>query len=117
MKKRLKTEHANSGVNLDYGHIKSDSNEGKMVKRSLLVMARDLYSLYCALNNGDDLPQWCHYKIATSKKDLGDVCDYICSKIIQRQIDGNLTTKDITCEIKKVVKNNMLKEIKRNENI
>ena len=31
------------GRNLDYGHVKSDSREGNMAKRTALTMAKDLY--------------------------------------------------------------------------
>src|SRR6056300_546382 len=51
-------------MNLDYGHHKSDAKEGQMAKRALLTMAKDMYNLYCTLNDGDDLPEWCHYKLA-----------------------------------------------------
>ena len=50
--------------NLDYGHIKSDSREGNMAKRTALTMTKDLYTLYMSLNDYDD---------------LADVSDYISS--------------------------------------
>ena len=44
-----------SGRNLDYGKTKSDSLEGKMAKKTLLTMARDMYNLYTLLEDEDDL--------------------------------------------------------------
>ena len=88
------------GRNFDYGHQKSDSKEGQMASRALLTMAKDLYTLYCALNDGDDLPEWCHYKIATSRKDLGDVADYITSKITKLCIDKNMSQSELRLEIR-----------------
>ena len=78
------------GRNLDYGHIKSDSGEGKMAKTTLLTMARDLYNLYTLLNDQDDLPQWCHYKLAKSSADLSTVTDYLTSKITKLCLDKNI---------------------------
>lgn len=75
-------------LNLDYGVSKSSSSEGMTAKRELLVMAKDLYDLYTSLNKEDDLPEWCHYKIATSKSELSAVSDYITSKIMQYNLDN-----------------------------
>ena len=111
MKRKLKTENQNlKGRNLDYGHVKSDSGEGKMVRRAMLTMAKDLYELYCSINDGDDLPQWCHYKIANSKKDLSDVCDYITSKITKNFIDNNISIDFLKKEINSSVTKNLIKE-------
>ena len=87
------------GRNLDYGHVKSDSREGNMAKRAALTMAKDLYTLYVALNDYDDLPEWCHYKLATSRKDLADVSDYISSKIVKKCLDNKMSLDDVRLEI------------------
>ena len=83
------------GRNLDYGHSKSDSGEGKMVKTTLLTMARDLYNLYVLLNDQDDLPQWCHYKLAKSSADLSTVNDYLSSKITKLCLDKKMSESKI----------------------
>ena len=92
-----------SGRNLDYGHTKSDSGEGKMAKTTLLTMARDLYNLYMLLEDLDDLPQWCHYKLAKSSADLATVNDYLTSKITKICLDRNMDMSDV----KNIVKNSM----------
>ena len=73
--------------NLDYGEQPSDSNEGETAKTALLSMAKDLYELYISLNDSDDLPEWCHYKIASSKSELKAVADYLTSKIMKHNLD------------------------------
>lgn len=89
------------GRNFDYGTQMSDTNEGEMAKRSLLTMAKDLYNLYISLNDGDDLPEWCHYKLATSRKDLSDITDYLTSKVMKNCLDKNMTQDMLRLEIKK----------------
>jgi hypothetical protein len=105
------SEKPEEGRNLDYGHQKSDSHEGKTAKRALLTMAKDLYHLYITLNDSDDLPEWCHYKLATSRKDLGDVTDYITSKILKHCMDNELDQSDIQEAIKKSVCNSLNESI------
>ena len=90
-----------SGINLDYGHTKSDSGEGKMAKTTLLTMGRDLYNLYMLLDDQDDLPQWCHYKLAKSSADLATVNDYLTSKITKICLDRNMKMVDIKNIVKK----------------
>lgn len=90
-----------SGRNLDYGHTKSDSGEGKMAKTTLLTMGRDLYNLYMLLNDQDDIPQWCHYKLAKSSADLATVNDYLTSKITKICLDRNMKMVDIKNIVKK----------------
>ena len=99
-----------TGKNLDYSHQMSDAGEGKMAKRAMLTMTKDLYTLYCSLNDGDDLPQWCHYKLANSRKDLGDVADYITSKITKICIDKNISQADIKLEMRNIFSNSYLNE-------
>ena len=95
----------NKGRNLDYGHTKSDSGEGKMAKTTLLTMGRDLYNLYMLLNDQDDLPQWCHYKLAKSSADLSTVTDYLTSKITKLCIDKNIDTNTLRLHIKESLEN------------
>jgi hypothetical protein len=90
-----------SGRNLDYGHNKSDAAEGKMAKTTLLTMGRDLYNLYMLLNDQDDLPQWCHYKLAKSSSDLSTVNDYLTSKVTKICLDKNIKAKDLKNIIRK----------------
>lgn len=94
------------GRNLDYGSKKSDSYEGMTAKTTLLTMAKDLYELYCTLNDEDDLPEWCHYKLATSSKDLSDITDYLTSKIMKHCIDNKISENNI----RKLIKNNIIKK-------
>ena len=89
------------GRNLDYGHTKSDAAEGKMAKTTLLTMGRDLYNLYMLLNDQDDLPQWCHYKLAKSSADLATVNDYLTSKITKICLDRNMQMSDVKSIVKK----------------
>ena len=84
-----------TGRNLDYGKTKSDSQEGKMAKTTLLTMARDMYNLYTLLEDEDDLPQWCHYKLAKSSSDLQTVTNYLSSKIAKMCIDNKMSEDEI----------------------
>ncbi len=106
-----------NGRNLDYGSKKSNSGEGSMAKRALLTMAKDLYNLYLALNDQDDLPEWCHYKIARSQNELEAVTNYLTSKIAKICVDQNVT-HDKICEhaneaiLKDIIKEGFLDSIK-----
>ena len=93
-----------SGRNLDYGHNKSDAGEGKMAKTTLLTMGRDLYNLYMLLNDQDDLPQWCHYKLAKSSADLQTVTNYLSSKIAKMCIDNKMSEDEIKSYIMLTIK-------------
>jgi hypothetical protein len=103
------------GRNFDYGHQMSDSKEGQMAKKALLTMAKDLYNLYITLNDHDDLPEWCHYKLATSRKDLSDITDYLTSKVMKHCLDNELEPEDLRLEIKKSMVNDLLAENNLNE--
>jgi len=83
-----------SGRNLDYGKTKS-SYEGDTMKKELLTMARDLYNLYKILDDSDDLPQWCHYKIAKSSNELSSVNKYLTSKIMKKVLDQNMSEQEL----------------------
>ena len=95
-------EH-DDGLNLGYGHIKSDSREGSMARRTAIAMGEDLYKVYMLLSNHDDLPEWCHYKLATSQAYLSDVSDYISSKIVKKYLDSNMNMDDLRDKIRKAL--------------
>lgn len=92
-----------NGRNLDYGRAKSDAGEGKMMKTTLLTMARDMYNLYTLLQDNDDLPQWCHYKLARSSAELSSITDYLSSKIAKACIDNNVGEEDLKILAKKAM--------------
>lgn len=77
----IREELETSGRMLDYGHTPSDSDEGKMAKSDLMTLARRASELESILSDADDLPQWVHYKIATSKDRIQSVYDYLVNKI------------------------------------
>ena len=66
---------------LDYGHVKSDSHEGKMMKQALYEISEYSKELHDLLDDDDDLPQWCHYKVAVARACIGKVKHYLEYKI------------------------------------
>jgi hypothetical protein len=70
-----------SGRMLDYGSSMSDSEEGQMIRSSLNSINRASAELYEALNDHDDIPQWCHYKVAQAEMMISKVRDYLVYKI------------------------------------
>lgn len=92
-RKRLKEDHHrddrsddqgdyhDGGRMLDYGHTKSDSEEGRMMKQVLRDIAVDAYRLHQMLEDGDDLPQWCQYKAAQAQQMVGSVRNYLEYKL------------------------------------
>ena len=76
------------GRMMDYGHTKSDSHEGRMMRQALYDLAVYGAELHDMLNDDDDLPQWCHYKIANARQSLGKVKHYLEYKIFRKgQVD------------------------------
>lgn len=73
--------HGSSGRMLDYGHSKSDSEEGRMMKQALRDIAVDAYRMHQMLEDGDDLPQWCQYKAAQAQQMIGSVRNYLEYKL------------------------------------
>ena len=73
--------HDEHGRMLDYGHSKSDSEEGRMMKQTLRDIAVDAYRLHQMLKDGDDLPQWCQYKTAQAQQMVGSVRHYLEYKL------------------------------------
>lgn len=81
-KRKLREDHHDMGGRmLDYGHNKSDSDEGRMMKQTLRDIAVDAYRLHQMLEDGDDLPQWCQYKAAQAQQMVGSVRNYLEYKL------------------------------------
>ena len=93
------------GRNLSYGGPDPTSKDGSAAKKLMLIMAKDLFSLYTALNNKDKLPPWVQHKLANSKKDLSDVTDYLLSKIAKACIEQNISEAALREKIKKSLLN------------
>ena len=73
-------EHG-EGRMLDYGEVKSDSDEGEMFRNTLRTLIDHAQSLHDTIQDGDDLPEWCHYKIANAANMVSSVADYIKSDL------------------------------------
>lgn len=99
-----------TGRNFDYGTQMSNSREGEMAKRTLLTMAKDLYDLYINLNDHDDLPEWCHYKLARSQNELEAVSNYLTSKIYKHCLDNNITLSILEKEAYNSIEKEMISE-------
>ena len=73
--------HADDGRMLDYGHVKSDSHEGRMMRQALHQISEYSSELHEMLSDNDDLPQWCHYKVAVARACVSKVKHYLEYKI------------------------------------
>lgn len=73
--------NSNDGKMLDYGHVKSDSNEGRMMRQALYEISEYSSELHEMLSDNDDVPQWCHYKVAVARACIGKVKHYLEYKI------------------------------------
>jgi hypothetical protein len=87
-RRRLREDHHEEdrhsdqpGRMMDYGHTKSDSEEGRMAKKALRDIAVNAYRLHQMLEDGDDLPQWCQYKMAQAEMMMSTVRDYLEYKL------------------------------------
>jgi hypothetical protein len=69
------------GRMMDYGHVKSDSHEGRMTKAKLFRMAQMAQRLHDKLIDGDDLPGWVQDKVTTAEDRLKSAHDYMVYKI------------------------------------
>ena len=78
---------AGEGRMLDYGHVVSDSREGRMAKGALRNIAVDSYRLHQLLDDEDDIPQWCAYKIAQAKLMMNSVREYLEYKLERHHED------------------------------
>ena len=83
------------GKNLDYGSVKSDSDEGKMFKSTLNRIIKNAKELEEAVSNSDDLPQWCHYKLAYAHENISTLYDYLIDKI-----ENYNEKEDVECDKK-----------------
>lgn len=82
MDMNISDDHSSDeGRMLDYGHVKSDSNEGRMMRQALYELGVYSNELHEMLSDDDDLPQWCHYKIAVARACVGKVKHYLEYKI------------------------------------
>ena len=80
-------ETLETGRMLDYGQVASDAREGRMAKGALRNIAVDAYRLHQLLDDEDDLPQWCEYKIAQAKLMMNSVREYIEYKLERHSED------------------------------
>lgn len=69
------------GRNLDYGGQTSDAREGKMFRQSMWTIMNGAKELHDTIQDGDDLPQWCHYKAAEAAHHIQALRDYLVHKI------------------------------------
>ena len=69
------------GRNLDYGQQTSDADEGKMFRQAMWTIMNDAKELHDTIQDGDDLPQWCHYKAAEAAHHISTLRDYLIHKI------------------------------------
>tara|TARA_R100000008_G_scaffold34532_1_gene19547 strand:- start:2710 stop:3303 length:594 start_codon:yes stop_codon:yes gene_type:complete len=74
-------ETHDAGRMLDHGNVVSDAREGRMARGALRNIAVDSYRLHQLLNDEDDLPQWCEYKIAQAKMMMNSVREYLEYKL------------------------------------
>ena len=70
---------------MDYGHVKSDSHEGRMTKAKVFRMAQMAQRLHDKLIDGDDLPGWVQDKVTTAEDRLQSAHDYIMYKIFRME--------------------------------
>jgi len=75
------------GRMMDYGHVKSDSHEGRMTKAKLFRMAQMAQRLHDKLVDGDDLPGWVQDKVTTAEDRLQSAHDYMLYKIWRMEND------------------------------
>jgi len=73
-----------AGRMMDYGHVKSDSHEGKSARQALYDIATYGAELHDMLEDTDDLPQWCHYKLAAAREGVSKVKHYLEYKLFRK---------------------------------
>ena len=69
---------------LDYGEVKSDSDEGRMAKQDLYKMAEYSAKLHEMLHDDDDLPEWCLKYIYLCSAGLSKVYHYLDYKMFRK---------------------------------
>jgi len=72
------------GRMLDHGTVKSDSNEGEMMKSVLATIARDATELHNMLEDGDDVPAWALTKVAQAQQQVSGVRDWLQNEIASK---------------------------------
>ncbi len=77
----MKGNKTSSGRMLDYGNVKTDSEEGRMTKQNLFVLLKHANELYDLINHNDDLPEWVQEKVASAKEKIQAVNNYLSYKI------------------------------------
>jgi len=75
------SQNHDDGKMLDYGSVKSDSHEGRVIRQALYEIGEYSSALRDILGDNDDLPQWCHYKVAVARANIGKVKHYLEYKI------------------------------------
>ena len=65
---------------------------GKMARSSLEQTERDARALRTMLQDGDEIPLWCHYKIAVAAHDIAKVRNYMQYEIEQRKLPVKVRT-------------------------
>ena len=69
------------GRMLDHGSVKSDSNEGEMLKSVLAAIVRDASALHDMLKDGDDVPAWCLTKASQAQLQVSGIRDWLQNEI------------------------------------
>jgi len=83
------------GRMLDYGHVKSDSHEGRMTRAKLFRMGKMAQSFHDRLEDGDDLPGWVQDKVTTAEDRLRAAYEYIDYKIHRMNLDGKICNESV----------------------
>ena len=77
--------------------------QGKMAKSALYNIENNARNLRQQLRDGDAIPQWNHYKIATADKDLSTVNNYLSYKIMDYYQQGgtaiDIAMSQISCDL------------------
>lgn len=97
-------------MRVEYITTNMSTQDAHTTKQSLLAMARNLYFLYSELNDGDDLPEWCKFKLSASEKELTDITNYLTARVIKCCADSKISSENLQFEIKKSMINNHLDE-------
>lgn len=71
----------NNGRMLDYGHVKSDSEEGRMTRQNLYTIKKHAKELCDLIQDNDDLPEWVQEKVAMAKEHIQTVSNYLSYKL------------------------------------
>lgn len=90
------------GRMFDYGHTKSDSQEGRMTKAKLFRMGKMAQSFHDRLEDGDDLPGWVQDKVTTAEDRLQSAYEYIDYKMNRMKLDGKMCSEST---IRKITSN------------